>query len=483
MFFVYLRAELRRRARQAVVIAAGLAIGIGLVMTVSSASAGVKKAQSSVLHSLYGVGTDITVTKTATYGSGGPQHFNFGGSGASGSSRPSITPGTHISRDTLRPAAGQSTLPAGDVATVASLRGVSAATGGLVLTDTSFSGTIPNFSEGGGFGARGGESGAGGSGSESSGASSFSVSSFSVDGVQISSSNVGPLTSSQVTEGSYFTPSQNTAKVAIVSSTYATQHGVKVGSDITVAANTLQVIGVAQVPSGGAEAYLPLGTAQSLSGLKEDVTTVFVSATSASEVSAVASRIEKAIPGASVATSESLANQVSGSLKSASTLATSLGKWLSVLALVVAFVIAGLLMAAAVSRRVREFGTLKAIGWHTRRIVGQVMGEGLTLGLAGGLAGIVLGIAGAEIISAVSPALSATVGPTFQGAGAFAAGAFRHAPSAASRTVVVHMSAPLQGGTIGLAVVLAIAGGLIAGAFGSWRAAKLRPAAALRRVA
>jgi hypothetical protein len=33
-----------------------------------------------------------------------------------------------------------------------------------------------------------------------------------------------------------------------------------------------------------------------------------------------------------------------------------------------------------------------------------------------------------------------------------------------------------------LAVVLAIAGGLIAGAFGGWRAARLRPAAALTRV-
>jgi ABC-type lipoprotein release transport system permease subunit len=33
-----------------------------------------------------------------------------------------------------------------------------------------------------------------------------------------------------------------------------------------------------------------------------------------------------------------------------------------------------------------------------------------------------------------------------------------------------------------LAVVLALAGGLIAGTFGGWRAARLRPAAALSRV-
>ena len=34
-----------------------------------------------------------------------------------------------------------------------------------------------------------------------------------------------------------------------------------------------------------------------------------------------------------------------------------------------------------------------------------------------------------------------------------------------------------------LAVVLAVAGGIVAGIFGGWRAARLRPAAALAKVA
>src|SRR5487761_156012 len=77
MFFTYLWRELRRRARQAIFIAVGLALGIGLVITVTAASAGVKNAQSSVLHSLYGVGTDITVTKTPTAGASGSGGFGF----------------------------------------------------------------------------------------------------------------------------------------------------------------------------------------------------------------------------------------------------------------------------------------------------------------------------------------------------------------------------------------------------------------------
>ena len=71
MFFTYIGRELRRRMRQSIFIAIGLALGIGLVITVTAASAGVKNAQASVLHSLYGVGTDITVTKAPAAGSTG----------------------------------------------------------------------------------------------------------------------------------------------------------------------------------------------------------------------------------------------------------------------------------------------------------------------------------------------------------------------------------------------------------------------------
>src|SRR5262249_56180918 len=76
MFFVtYLRRELRRRIRQTMLIAAGLAVGIGLVVTVTAASAGVRTAQASVLHALYGIGTDVTVTKAPTgHGPSGPRH-------------------------------------------------------------------------------------------------------------------------------------------------------------------------------------------------------------------------------------------------------------------------------------------------------------------------------------------------------------------------------------------------------------------------
>ncbi|MGP8161018.1 MAG: ABC transporter permease, partial [Candidatus Dormibacteria bacterium] len=57
-------------------MAIGLALAVGLVITVTAAASGVNAAQGQVLSSLYGVGTDLTVTKAPTAGSGGSFNFN-----------------------------------------------------------------------------------------------------------------------------------------------------------------------------------------------------------------------------------------------------------------------------------------------------------------------------------------------------------------------------------------------------------------------
>ena len=145
MFITYLRRELRRRMRQAIFIALGLALGIGLVITVMAASSGVSNSQGTVLHSLYGVGTDVTVTQTPTAGSGGPTRFGFGG-GSSGS-KPSA--GTSFSRNVLT-SGGLGALQSSDVTKISSLKDVSATAGALTLTDLKLSGTVNASASGGG---------------------------------------------------------------------------------------------------------------------------------------------------------------------------------------------------------------------------------------------------------------------------------------------------------------------------------------------
>ena len=108
--------------------------------------------------------------------------------------------------------------------------------------------------------------------------------------------------------------------------------------------------------------YLPLVEAQTLSGNAGKITTIYVKATSANDVSAAQGEIQAALTGTTVKTTSDLADQVSGSLSSAAGLARNLGTWLSVAVLIAAFTMAALFTISSVSRRVREFGTLKALG-------------------------------------------------------------------------------------------------------------------------
>jgi len=110
-------------------------------------------------------------------------------------------------------------------------------------------------------------------------------------------------------------------------------------------------------------------------------------------------------------------------------------------------------------------------------------------GIAGAAAGIGLGYAGAALIDRLAPSLTATVGSgspaSVSGPGQAAGGGIKNALKALTNpthTVSVPLTAPVTVDLILLAVALAVAGGLIAGMLGGWRAARLRPAAALARV-
>lgn len=496
MFFTYLRRELRQRRKQTWLVALGLGLAIALVITVTSVTAGIGKAQDEVLASVYGVGTDITVANAPQMpdgeGGGGPQEFEFEQGADNGSG------GATFAQDRLEVARGSSTMDASAVDDVAGIDGVASVAGSLSLSSTSFSGEIPDMSSQPEAGERP-ESG-GGSGGQPGGGS-FSIDSLDVEGIDLANDTVGPLTSATLDDGRALDESDAGANTALVDSAYATTNELAVDDTVTLGGTDFTVVGIVSSASSSAttaaDVYVPLDTAQALADQAGQVTTLYVQAESADVISAVQSSIEAALPDATVATAADLASSVSGSLSSASDLAGTLGRWLAVVVLVAAFVLAILFTLSGVGRRVREFGTLKALGWRSRRVVGQVMGESVAQGLLGGIVGLVLGLGAVLAINLIAPELSASLtagggapggadggpGGADGGVGGGMGGGMGSPMGQAASAIAVTLQAPVTGTAVLAAVALAVLGGLVAGGLGGWRAARLRPAEALRSVA
>jgi putative ABC transport system permease protein len=485
MFFVtFLQHELQHRMRQASFVALGFALGIGLLVTVSAASAGVNKAEADVLTSLYGIGTDVTVTPPASAcGAVVRGKCTHRAPGLKQSLKLLPNRETQICQNGRchnaagttfnKPALLYSVTGWSSVAAVARLHDVPAATGGLVVTDTILS--FPKYGQASG--------------------SAPQASSLIFDGVDVRQPSLGPLSAGTITAGHSFTTADADSDVAVVDSGYAANDNLKVGSTTTVDNAKFTVIGIVRQAPGSSppDVYIPLARARAITGaslgedLNNDLNEIYVTAASAADIPAVTREIARLLPGDTVITAASLASQVTGSVSSAGKLANDLGRWLAVLVLIAAFAVASLLTMAAVARRAADFGTLKALGWRTRRIVAQVLGESVATGIAGAAAGVGLGFAGAAIIAKVAPKLSTTVPASLSLASLQQSHSVSLTPVAgvawSSRAVAVPMTPAITPGVIVLAVILAMAGGLLAGLFGSWRIARLRPAGALAQVA
>ncbi|WP_144713840.1 ABC transporter permease [Curtobacterium pusillum] len=508
MFLTYLRRELTNRKKQTVIIAIGMALAIALVVIVSSIAGGVKAAQASVLQSVYGVGTDITVSKTETPtgSSTGRPSFDFGSQSGSGSSS---SGSTDLSQSRLAVTRGTSTLTTANVKTVAGTTGVKAATGVLTLENSTFSGQVQQQS-GSDSSSTSTQQGPPSGGTEGSGGGfgggSFSVDSFTVTGIPVSGDTVGPLTSTELTKGRTFTSADSGKDVVVLDASYAKSESKAVGDTLSIGGKDFTVIGIVSSTGSssttGSNTYIPLDTAQTLSDNAGKVSSIYVSAESSSDVSTIKAALQKKLTSATVSTESDLASSVSGSLSTASSLVSNLGKWLSIVVLAAAFLIAILFTISGVTRRTREFGTLKAIGWSNGRITRQVAGESLVQGLIGGVIGAAAGLIGILVVNVISPTISASAtsstnrGGTggFPGGAATAAagsgttggapaGGFGGGGASTASTTDVVLHAPVTVEVILLAIGLAILGGLIAGALGGWRASRLRPAEALRSVA
>jgi ABC-type antimicrobial peptide transport system permease subunit len=289
----------------------------------------------------------------------------------------------------------------------------------------------------------------------------------------------------------------------VVDRTYATTEKLSLKGTVTIAGKKFTIVGLVGPASGAAETasntYIPIDVARTLANVDSGVTNIYVKASSGGSVKPAVKTLATLLPDATISTSADLAETVSGSLSTASDLMSNMGKWLSIIVLIVAFVLASLFTMAGVARRTREFGTLKALGWKSNKIVRQVMAESVVQGVLGGVIGGVLAFGGVAIVNAVAPTLKATTGGTGFGGRNFGnpGGGFGpmgggngpggngpfggRIPGQSTFDVVLHAAVTPK--ILCLAVGLAVLGGLLAGAAGGMRAARLRPAESLRSVA
>ncbi|GAA1781862.1 ABC transporter permease [Agromyces lapidis] len=504
MFFTYLRRELAGRRRQTAIIAIGMALAIALVIIVDSVASGVKAAQASVLESVYGVGTDITVAQSPTppgEGEGGGPRFEFdAGAGTTADGT------TELSQSRLSAGFGSSTFDESALETVQGIDSVAATAATLSLTNTTFNGEMPDFaqmqgSDGGPVAEEGtGQAAPPQGGPDGAGGSAFDVDSFSVLGLDPAADAVGPLSAVSLTDGRALDEGDTGEHVAVLDADYATSAELTIGDTLDLGGTEFEIVGTVTAndadSASASNVYIPLDVAQTLSGEAGMISSISVQAASSTDISQVQADIEAALPDATVSTQEELASSVSGSLATASSLVANLGLWLSLAVLVAAFLIAILFTVSGVTRRTREFGTLKAIGWSNRRVVGQVAGESLVQGLIGGAAGVAIGLLGIAVINLIAPTLSGSAssggfemadpggGPGGATGGEATGGvrAFGPMGQTAAATTEIALNAPVTVSVIAIAVGIAVLGGLLAGAIGGWRAARLRPAEALRSV-
>lgn len=478
VYLGYMFSELRRRRGRTALTAFGLAVGIALVIAVSALSAGLDNAQAEVLKPLTGVGTDMSVTRPVQISNGnlspseraqlrregGPRRVGFG----------NLKAGAKFTRTDYM--SSELSFAASKVEAVEKLANVDRAVGGLNLNLTTVSGTVPKQST-----APQQQQGPPTQGTFN-GPRSVNFNSIAVSGVDPSSTDLGAITSDELTSGTWFTSA--TKRQAILNVNYATQKNKQVGDTIKLAGKTYTVVGIAKTPVGGSssDVYIDLTQLQKLSSRTGRINTMYVRATSAGKVEAVSASISKTISGASVTTAKSLANQITGTLSTAKSLTSKLGLALEAVALIGSLMIASLLTLTSVSKRFRELGTLKAIGWQQRTIVRQIAGESLFQGFLGGVLGVVLGLIAAAAITAFGPELKATFDSGTGNSGPFFGppGAQQAVANAASTTV--KLAADVSPALIVGAVGLAILGGLLSGTVGALRAARLRPADALRHI-
>jgi putative ABC transport system permease protein len=250
--------------------------------------------------------------------------------------------------------------------------------------------------------------------------------------------------------------------------------GVSVGGTVNILGTNFNVVGIYS-PTGVEDTemlYMNLSDAQALTNNAGYITSLKVFTVTTGDVSSVSSAISALHPELTVSTNQNELSQLEANQPSSATALTAAQNSLAssnstaieeiIVVVVATSLIVLFVMLYTVRERTKEIGTLKAIGFSNASVMGQFMLEGVLLSAIAGVVGIVIGVFAAPKLTSLLQ-----ITPTISRAAGFG-------PGAAAISVAVSPELILIG--LGVAILLGTLGSL----YPAWRAAKIKPAEAMK---
>jgi putative ABC transport system permease protein len=270
--------------------------------------------------------------------------------------------------------------------------------------------------------------------------------------------------------------------VVVLSENNSAYFGAGVGDTVTILNQTFTVVGIhgTSSASDSLTLYMNLSDAQSVTNNTGYITSIRVFASSSDVVTQVSNSISSLHSELTVTTGQERLSQLqtlestystalaSAQASNSQTYSTAVEEIIVVVAatsLIVLFV-----MLYTVKERTKEIGTLKAIGFSNSTVMGQFMLEGVLLSMIAGVVGIAIG-------SIAAPTLASLLLPSVGVGGRSAAGvAIVSGTTRFGGLSVATLTPELILLGFGVAILLGTLGSL----YPAWRAAKIRPAEAMR---
>lgn len=268
--------------------------------------------------------------------------------------------------------------------------------------------------------------------------------------------------------------------VVILSERIANHFNIGVGGTLSIFGQDFKVVGIeGQEAFNSTYATMSIADAQTITNTTGQASTFKVFADSVSNVYTISQQIIGVYPKMNPIIAQTLINQVyqmqhqtDEQLQEAQATMNQIQST-GIVEMAIITVADGaivlFIMLYTVRERTKEIGTLKALGAGNKTILGQFMIEGVLLSLIAGIVGIAIGIFGATSLANIL-----LPKPINAGNGVFLSGSGTGSLATTAISVTITPELALFG--LGFAVLLGALGSL----YPAWRAARIRPAEAMR---